>query len=107
MQGVVPYGKGSGSVIVYRTVANDGAMEFGVMLPRDTGATKEKESELNRRALAIAKEFVIATGGDPTWVKLEGCAFCHVDDLSAHPDALWHMPAFRAWILPKDGCPTP
>lgn len=97
---LVPYGSGSGRVIAYDTVANDGAVTFGVLLPEEDVA----EHELNRRALAASREFLLATGGDPSWVKISGCSRCHIDDLASFPDQLWHLPAFRAWILPKEGC---
>lgn len=103
MNGVIPYGTGEGRVIVYETSANDGAVTFGVLLPQESAA----EHERNRRALAVAKEFVLAMGGDPSWVTLNGCSFCHIARLEDHPSELWHLPAFRAWILPKSGCPKP
>lgn len=103
MSSLVRYGSGSGRVIAYDTIAKDGAVTFGVLLSEDGAA----EHELNRRALAASKEFLMATGGDAAWVKISGCSRCHVDDLASFPDQLWHLPAFRAWILPKEGCAKP
>ena len=103
MSGVIPYGTGVGRVIVYDISAKEGAVTFGVLLPQEAGS----EHERNRRALAVAKEFILAIGGDASWLKLTGCSFCHIAQLEEHPSQLWHLPAFRAWILPKEGCPIP
>ena len=103
MNGVVPYGAGKGRVIAYDTFANDGTISFGVLIPDEEAA----EHELNRRALTAAKEFLLSINADPAWVKISGCSRCHIDDLANYAGQLWHLPTFRAWILPKVGCPTP
>ena len=103
MNGVVPYAGGGARVIAYDTFANNGTFAFGVLLSYE----EAKEHELNRRALAVAREFMLAVNSDPAWIKITGCSFCHIDDLASFPGQLWHLPAFRAWILPKEGCPKP
>jgi hypothetical protein len=104
-EGIVPSGRADGRVIVYDTYAKDGALHFDVFLREEEGA---KESEMNRRALAVAKAFLEAIAEDPRWVKLSGCTRCHVEDLGDYgPGALWHVRSHDAWIKPLAGCPRP
>lgn len=103
---VIPYDGSPGRVVVYDTYANDGAIHFDVMILHDEAAG-ESESNVNRRALAVAKSFLEAFGADPSWVKLSGCSRCHVDELERYKGKLWFMSREGAWIWPLEGCPKP
>jgi hypothetical protein len=100
---VVPYVGPAGRVIVYDTYANDRSIHFDVMLPY----SEEKESDLNRRALGVAKTFLEAMGADPSWVQMSGCSRCHIDELERYEGKLWHVPKAGAWLWPLEGCPKP
>lgn len=106
MSAVVAYPGGQARVIVYDTYAKDRTVHFDVMLEHDETST-ESESDLNRRALAAAKEYLSAMSLDPSWVSMSGCSRCHVDDVSRYAGQLWHLPEHRAWIWPIDNCPKP
>ena len=100
---VVRYEGPSARVIVYDTYANDRAIHFDVMVPFEDA----NESDLNRRALAVAKSFLGAIAADPAWVKMSGCSRCHVDELGRDHGKLWHMTKDNAWVWPLEGCPKP
>lgn len=100
---VVLYEGPAGRVIVYDTYAKDRTIHFDVMLPY----AEAKESDLNRRALAVARSFLEAMGADPSWVQLTGCSRCHIDELERYEGKLWHMTKDSAWVWPLEGCPKP
>lgn len=100
---VVPYAGPAGRVIVYDTYAKDRTIHFDVMLPY----AEAKESDLNRRALTVAKSFLEAMGADPSWVQLTGCSRCHIDELERYEGKLWHLTKDSAWVWPLEGCPKP
>ena len=102
---VVPYVGPGGKVIVYDTHAKDREIHFDVMLPYDEAKTSE--SDLNRRALAVAKSFLEAFGADASWVTISGCSRCHIDEVERYQGKLWHLTGERAWIWPISGCPKP
>jgi hypothetical protein len=104
-EGIVPSGNAEGRVVVYDTYARDGELHFDVFLRDEEGA---KESDMNRRALAVAKAFLEAIAQDTRWAKLSGCTRCHLEELRDYaPRALWHVPSHDAWIKPLAGCPRP
>lgn len=104
MLNCLPYAGGAGRVILYGVKTPDGTIQFAVLLREPLHA---EESELNRRALAAAKEFLAAMQMDADWLSVSGCSKCHVDDLARFGANLWHIPMHGAWIAPKIGCPKP